>query len=151
MSWIRMGGRSALVSSRGVGNGCRSGLQYSSMSVCLSSPRALCLALSPCPHPRHLSHRPSLGSWAQPPAPRLLGPPTHLFANFEQAQEPLLRSTVGSPQAAGISRNPGLVPPSTAPHFWFSGMGCPLPTPHLRPVPPALNSFQCLNSFCLYV
>lgn len=147
-----MGGNQALVSSRGVKKGCLSGLECFCVSVCLLPelcvwpPTHVCICTI-------LSHWPRLGPWAQPPAPCLLGPPAHLFANFEQTQEPLPLQHSGQP--AGCLNEPGppsLVPPSMAcsllhPQGWAALCQCP----RSGLSPPLLNSFQCLNSFCLYV
>lgn len=144
------GGSRALVSSRGIRKCCRSGQECFCVSVCLLPE----LCVWPSTHDRiHtiLSHRPHLGRWARPPSTALAGPITKLI--FLQT---LSKPRNPPPQHCGQPKGcpnelgtPSLVPlPLT---FLSSVTHYPLLMSHSGLSPPALNSFQCLNSFCLYV
>lgn len=87
-AWMWTGGSRALVGSEGVRKGCLSEQECFCVSVCLLPELCVWPSTHDCIH-TILSHRPRLGPGARPPALHLLGPsPTHLFANFEQTQEP---------------------------------------------------------------
>lgn len=108
-----------------------------SVSACLSvfSPSAVSGPLPMTASTPSCLIGPALDAGPSPPAPRLLGPsPTHLFANFEQTQEPsspALWAAQRLPERAGDPQ-----PRASPAHVSLLSLGLPFADVPLRPVPP---------------